>query len=127
MKKLFLLAFAVFAVTMIRVTPAVAAEDDLGNLMSAEEIAQDMEMNVEAEPSEDAAAFSGGVRPIPFPRPFPHPRPWPRPMVSCHAQNIRGQVFSATGYDAFFTQNQAVANCQAFSLRCSPIGCNYVF
>src|SRR4051794_4718735 len=117
MKKLFLLAFAIVAVSVIHVTPAVAAnEDDLGNLMSAEEMAQDMAATADADQGgeESAMAMAPGFRPRPpFPQPFPQPFPRPYPMVSCHAQNIRGQVFTATGYDPYFTQNQALANCQA--------------
>jgi hypothetical protein len=60
-----------------------------------------------------------------YPRPFPRPRP--RPVrVTCYAQNLRGQLFPAVGYDPYVTQDQAVRYCNANSLlRCVAAGCEY--
>lgn len=63
-------------------------------------------------------------RPRP-PRPLP-PRPVPPSNeVVCYAQNTRGEVFRAFGWNRFIVQERAMDKCEAVSRSCRPLGCRY--
>ena len=62
-----------------------------------------------------------------LPAPVPYP-PAPYPTYTCYAQNRRGQLFPAVGYDEILTQAAATRYCEANSvLRCTPTGCRANF
>lgn len=53
----------------------------------------------------------------------PHrPRP-PRTEYVCYAQNMRGMVFEAYGFNPRRVQERAVDRCYDQSFRCRPLGC----
>lgn len=94
--------FALLTVALLAQASAFASED-----MDA------MDRNV------DDSAVSAAILPPPFPPPVP------TVSYTCYAQNRRGQMFPAVGYDQIATQALAVRYCQANSLlRCTAIGCN---
>lgn len=68
-------------------------------------------------------------RPHPPRPPRPHPpRPYPPyPPIgyeyACYAQNARGSIFQAIGYNRSLTQQRALDRCYRVSQSCRPLGC----
>ena len=51
--------------------------------------------------------------------------PQPQQRVACYAQNRRGEIFQAIGYDVYRTQADAMNQCYDYSVACAEAGCRY--
>ncbi len=70
----------------------------------------------------DSFANGGGFHP-PHHHPYPHYN-----RLACSAKNLRGQVFTAVGFDRGNVQRRAVEECyRAGSRQCHAAGCNVIY
>lgn len=114
MKNLFALSALVLTFVTLTFTGVAKAQvDELEGLVSAEEIAQDMDAT---DPSGlEAEEFAS--HPV-YPYPHPHYN-----RVTCYAKNLRGHLFAARGRNAMVVQEEAMTSCRIVSSVCKPAGC----
>lgn len=61
---------------------------------------------------------------------YTRPRPWPRPYppaIACYARDDFGRTFRAIGYNAYWTQEEALNLCRSYNYYgyCYGLGCGY--